>query len=283
MYSLSLDEDNINIKSDSGVVRLELINLEKNRAPVKWTIGTGVSKSFSRTTYKFDRVHIAHNYKEFKIYNIIDDKLVEVLSNDNLGFSLPFVCLTGHSGGGTSIVAKSFIYLGMHMGADCGDFSNRKAFESVSIRFFIDQILHSSEDSPVNSCISKALASYKYKHDKINCFKITDLESKNNLANGIGLSKLFRDIKFISIVKKSKGTGASKEGTRFNEASELDIYKQQHPKVQAPIFHLDWYKYFTDYTYVNEVLEFIGADIRLTRGDFEEMLDFISFDNKTLT
>lgn len=283
MYDLSIEGDNLRVQCDSGLVRVELIEMGVNVAPVKWTVFAGAVETFSISKYKFDRVHLSHNFKGLRVFDIVDGQLIELDAYQNSSFALPFVCVTGHSGGGTSIVAKSFIHLGMNLGADCGNFSNRKAFEAVTMRFFIDHILTRDDDPYVNSVFAKALASYKYDYDKINCFKITDLEKKTGLANGIGLSKLFKDIKFISVVKKAKGSGASSEGAKFNEASELDVYKQQHPKVQAPIFHLDWNRYFTDYTYVNEVLEFMGSDLRLTLGDFHEMLESISFDTRLLS
>lgn len=281
-YSIDLLEGGmLKLKCNLGEMKIELIDLNRNYTCFNWTLLGGGERIFDTKKDNIDRVHITHDYKELIMFSIIDDKLIEINSLVEPNLSLPFVCVTGHSGGGTSIVSKSFKYLGVNMGADSGAFNNRKTHESASMRSFIDKIL-THEDSKVLRSYSKALTSYRYDTNKINGFKITDLEDKDYLANGTGLSKLFKNIKFISVVKPQKGRGASPEGKAFNKTSELDIYRNQHPKVQAPIFHLDWNLYFKDYHYVNEVLEFIGSDIKLTPGDFKDMLESIKFDSRLL-
>lgn len=281
-YSIDLSHDGmLNLSCKLGVLKIELINLNKNYTAYNWTLFKDTNRTFDTVKDNITRIHITHNFNELLMFSIIDNKLIPIESEEVPNFNLPFICMTGHSGGGTSIVAKSFKYMGINIGEDSGDFSNRKTHESVSMRSFIDKIL-TNENSRVLKSYSKVLASYKYDPAKLNAFKITDLEIKSHLANGVGLSKLFKNIKFVSIVKPHNGKGASPEGKRFNNASELDIYKNQHPKVQAPIFHIDWNRYFTDYTYVNEVLYFIGSDIVLHKGDFEEMLKAIKFQPSSL-
>lgn len=280
-YSIDFDGQNLSLSCQSGDLRAELIDVNRNKVMIYWTLLSGGSRTFNLPELNIDRIHLSYNQTDLRIIDVVNGSLLEIEGRVEPNFSLPFVCITGHSGGGTSVVAKSLKYLGINIGADSGGFEQRKAFESASMRTFIDKMLI-NENTKVRSGFSKALEAYKYDKNKVNAFKITDLEDKEGLANGIGLSKLFRDIKFVSVIKKSKGSGKTPEGRRFNDTPEIEIYRNQHPKVQAPIFHLDWNKYFTDYNYVNEVLEFIGSDVKLTKGDFEEMLNAINFEKDLL-
>ena len=92
------------------------------------------------------------------------------------------------------------------------------------------------------------------------------------------IAEIFRETAQISTSAKST------EGEKFNNQNEYDIYKQQHPTIEgAPVFHLDWKKYFTDYTYVNKVLNYIGSKIVLDEEKFNIMLKEINFDNSRLS
>lgn len=279
-YSIDFNGKDLSFFCKSGELKVELIDLNRNKAMISWSFFSGGSNSFDLVDLNVDRIHLTYNNTDLRIINVINGKLEE-LNGINPDFSLPFICITGHHGGGTSVVAKSLKHLGINIGADSGGFEQRKTFESVAMRTFIDRILINKK-SKIRTSFGKALESYKYDKDNINAFKITDLEDKKGSSNGIGLSKIFKDIKFVSVVKKSKGTGKTPEGKLFNHTQDIDIYRNQHPKVQAPIFHLDWNRYFTDYNYVNELLEFIGSDISINAGDFEEMLDAIKFEKGLL-
>lgn len=280
-YSIQIQDSNISFNCEIGDLRMEFINLKTNKVKFTWTLLNGGSREFCLLNEGIDRIHVVYNQYDFRVFDIIDDNIIENHNWIQPDFSLPFICLTGAGGGGTSIVAKSLKYLGIHFGDDCGQFANRKTFESMSMRTFIDKILV-EQDTPIRNAYGRALAFYNYRPNEINAFKITDLENKTHWANGVGLSKLFKDIKFVAIVKESNGIGISPEGKRFNQQDELTKYKNQHPKVQAPIFHLNWHKYFSDHVYFNEVLEFIGSDIRLIKSDFEQMLDAINFDRSLI-
>ena len=279
-YSIDFDGENITFKCIEGKLSVELIDVNRNKVMIKWSFFSGGQRSFNLPEHNVDRVQVVYNNTELRIFDVVKDepnRLKEHYGVVYPDFGLPFTCITGYSGGGTSIVAKSLKHLGVNIGNDSGGFEQRKAFESVSMRTFVNDIL-TNESAPIRKSYAKALEAYKYNPNRINAFKITDLEDKEGLANGIGLSKLFKDIRFISVVKKSKGSGKTPEGRVFNETPEIQIYRNQHPKVQAPIFHLDWKRYFTDYMYVNEVLQFIGSDIVLNQGDFNEMLEAINFE-----
>ena len=279
-YTVDLNESQLTFQCNKGNLQVELIDINRNKVMIKWSFFSGGKRTFDLSQDNIDRVQLLHE-GDLRIFDVVDGKLYEFLGESNPDFTKPFVCITGHSGGGTSIVAKSFKHLGINIGSDSGGFEQRKAFESVSMRAFVNGIL--SRDTPViRSNFAKALDSYEYDDSRINAFKITDLEDGQNMSNGIGLSKLFQNIKFISVVKQSKGTGKTPEGKKFNETPEIEIYRNQHPKVQAPIFHLDWKRYFTDYTYVNEVLQFIGSNVVLHQGDFDEMLKAINFETNLL-
>jgi hypothetical protein len=51
----------------------------------------------------------------------------------------------------------------------------------------------------------------------------------------------------------------------------------------TPVFHLDFYKFFTEYTYFNKILKYIGSDNLLENEEhLEKIKEIIKFDNKVL-
>ena len=295
-YQISYtDKDLLVDNKECPQLYLEVINTSKNYGAYNWFVNKGFSQIFSNkpnkinlglpegenSNYYFDRIHITDKKTFFDIFVIKEDKELIRLTPSNYNLDIPLTIITGHSGGGTSIIAKSLKYLGIHIGEDCGDFSNRKAFESISFRTYLFHTYPFIEESYITPTLNSILSSYQYRDNEPNIVKITDLEHNQT---SLKLSKYFSNIKFLSIIKNKSSQTYSLEGERFNQQNELDIFRQQHPTIEgAPIFHLDWEKYFTDYNYVNKVLKYIGSDTVLNKDTFNLMLKEISFDNSRLS
>lgn len=294
-YNISYNNKDLLVQNIKGPeIYLEVINTTKNYGAYRWAINEGFEQIFSNNPndinlglpkgknshYYFDRIHITDKKTFFDIYLIKDDINLVKLPLSDFNLNSPLVCICGHSGGGTSIVTKSLNYLGIHIGDDSGDFSNRKAHESVSFRTYLFHCFSTIENKYLYKSLQSVFTSYNYNQDKVNAFKLTDLED-NNIS--LKLSQIFPNIKFLSIIKNKTSSSSSPEGERFNNAQEFNIYKQQHPTVEGvPMFHLNWKKYFTDYNYVNKVLQYLGSDIILNEDTFNEMLVSINFNNTKL-
>jgi len=274
----------------------EIINTSRNFTPYNWRFGRNSSWVFQNkpnevnnglplgkdSFYYFDRIHVTDKETFYDIYIIINDKYLFRIDPVEHDINSPIVLVTGHSGGGTSIVNKSLKSLGLHIGDDAGSWDNRKAFESIAFRTYLFHIFPNIQNPEIlQETLNSAFASYVYKPKEINIIKLADLEN-NQIA--LKMSQDFPNIKFISIIKQKSSETRSTEGVKFNDQGEYDIYKQQHPTIEgSPIFHLDWKKYFTDYNYVNKVLKYIGSDIVLNEDTFNLMLKEISFDNSRLS
>jgi len=278
--TIDTNNETILIKNlDDEHLYIELFNGKTTFGAVCWDI-TGVSQlEFEcnleyKNKWSIDTILVCKN-NSIHIYTFdVQNNRFNKLTPLPYKFQNPFVFITGHSGGGTSIVAKSFKYLGINLGKDSGEFSNRKNHESCSFRFWLQNIFSKGRVDDFGTVIS----SYNYLTGTINAIKITDISTVS-----ARLSNLFPNSKFISIVKPKSKTTFSKEGERFNSHDELDIYKEQHPPIEGnPIFHLDWVRYFTDYNYVNQVLEFIDYPNKITQEEFNTMLDVVGFDSSKL-
>ena len=210
-------------------------------------------------------------------YRIKGDQLIKV-EPTILPLSSPFICIVGHQGSGTSIILKSLIHFGIHAGDDCGDFSNRKAHESVVLRMWNNYVRCGNYDKEIiKESFYNAMGTYNYQKGKINVFK--DL----HMGDSIGLVNLLPNIKFISVIKHQHKNTLSPEGKKFSQADELEIFKTQNPQLEGqPIFHLDWNRYFLDIKYCEKLLNYIGLPIKLNEHSFNTMLKAINFDNTKL-
>lgn len=220
---------------------------------------------------------------EIFIYNVeLNDGKLYIHKISNLtenNDKLNFVIFTGHMGGGTSVVVKMLRYLGLYFGDDCGNIENRKTHESVSIRHCINHMLNENGLSyPINS-FKKVMSVYKYEENEINCFKNIFISQKIN-----EFSEMINDFKVVSIIKNPNSFHNSGEGQRFSETTESERMKFQRPLVEGvPMFHLDFYKFFTDYNYVNKVLKFVGSDKRINDFmEFKLLKNKIGFDERAL-
>ena len=296
-YNLQYIDKELTLSNlDHNHLYIEVINTTRNFTPYTWKFGKNSSWVFQNTPnkinnglplgkdsfYYFDRIHITDKETFYDIYITVNDEYLFRIDPVEHDINSPIVLITGHSGGGTSIVNKSLKSLGLHIGDDAGSWDNRKAFESIAFRTYLFHIFPNIQDSEIlQETLNSAFASYVYKPEEINIIKLADLEN-NQIA--LKMSQDFPNIKFISIIKQKSSETKSTEGVQFNNQGEYDIYKQQHPTIEgSSIFHLDWKKYFTDYKYVNKVLKYIDSDIVLNEDTFNLMLKEISFDNSRLS
>jgi len=265
---------------DSSSIFFELYNQKATFAPIVWTINGQTESIFNCSlnhenySCNIDSI-IFSKYGKIHHYNFspTQNKFIKTQPID-YNLNNPIIFLTGHSGGGTSIVAKSFKYLGLHLGDDSGEFSNRKNHESYTFRHWSGQFFTKN----ITDNLDIVFSAFKYSHNQINIIKLPDLSSQT-----IRLGNLFPNSKFVSVVKHKSKSTLSTEGNRFNNKNDLEVYKEQHPPVEGnPIFHMDWVKYFTDYRYANKILNFMGSGIILNEDSFNQMLKGISFDNSRL-
>ena len=296
-YNLQYIDKELTVNNlDHNHLYAEVINTTRNFTPYNWSFGQNGSWVFQNipneinnglplgkdSFYYFDRIHITDRETFYDIYIIVNDEYLFRIPPIEHDINSPIILITGHSGGGTSIVNKSLKCLGLHIGNDAGSWDNRKAFESIAFRTYLFHIFPNIKSSNIfQETLNSAFASYVYKPKEVNIIKLADLE-KNQIA--LKISQDFPNVKFVSIVKQKSSETKSTEGEKFNNQNEYDIYKQQHPTIEgAPVFHLDWEKYFTDYTYVNKVLNYIGSKIVLDEEKFNIMLKEINFDNSRLS
>ena len=260
----------------------ELINTDQAYVPLTWRLP---KNTFKILNYKnnladknsFDAILLCEgsNLNYYSLKNNDLRKYNPINSNP----LLPYIILTGHSGGGTSVVAKSFRYLGAHLGDDAGKFENRKIHESHIFRSWAHRIIN-HEPLSLNG-FDMVCSVFNPDPKGVNVFKCPNLQ-KFGASNR--LSQLLPNAKFVSVIKeKSKGT-FSWEGKEFNNKHEIEIYQEQHPRVEgSPMFHLDFNKYFTNFNYANKVLRYIGLDVVLTQETFDDMLKAIKFETNRLT
>jgi hypothetical protein len=220
--------------------------------------------------------------KEIFFYSYYFDgltyKLVDLNKNKNSTVNDRYVVFTGHMGGGTSVVVKLLRYLGVYFGDDCGDIDNRKTHESISFRHFSGLLDHSEPNDNIFESLNKVKSIYNI-NEGLNCFK--NVKISKNLTY---FSNIIKDYKVVSVIKEPNNYFNTPEGERFYNSSKIELMEYQRPLVEGvPMFHLDFYKFFTDYTYVNKVLNFIGHDKLIdTEEEFIDLKNKIDFNEKAL-
>ena len=260
----------------------ELINTDLAYVPLTWRLPKNTFKKLKYNRDKTDKnswdAVLLCEGDELHYYSFVDGEFRKYnpITTNPL---LPYIILTGHSGGGTSIVAKSLRYLDAHLGDDAGKFENRKIHESHVFRSWAHRIINHEPLSLKGFDIVCSV--FNPDPNKVNVFKCPNLQK---FGASLRLSRLLPNAKFISVIKeKSKGT-FSWEGIEFNNKKDIEIYQEQHPRVEgSPMFHLDFNEYFTNFQYANKVLRYVGLDIVLTQETFDEMLRVIKFEPSRLT
>jgi len=194
-------------------------------------------------------------------------------------YSRPINIFMGCQGGGTSIVTKTLRYLDVNFGDDCGDKDCRKPHESMSFKVAVKMM---SKDTPVFICrelFNQVLWSYGYEDNKINCVKLPNLVDKVTK-----ISDVFPNIKFLSIIKQPNSFTSTTEGNKFKNKSIEEVMWCQRPLIEGfPLFSIDFYKFFSDFNYLNKVLRFIGSDNFInSESEFDLLKNKVGFDNKSL-
>lgn len=260
----------------------ELINTDQSFIPLTWKLAKNTFKKLNYNRNKndinsWDAILLCEG-DELHYYSLKDDQLRKYTPIDTDPL-LPYIILTGHSGGGTSIVAKSLRYFGAHLGDDVGKFENRKIHESHIFRSWVHRITNHKPLSLKGFDIVCSV--FNPDPNKVNVFKCPDLQKS---GASLRLSKLLPNAKFVSVIKEKSKQTSSREGKQFNSKEEIEIYQEQHPRVEgSSMFHLDFNEYFTNFQYVNKVLQYVGLDIVLTQETFDKMLSEIKFETSRLT
>jgi hypothetical protein len=233
------------------------------------------------TSIEHIKIFIDCDNKENYIYDFYNStkSLIKVEKNNNFNFNNPITLITGHRGGGTSVVVKMLKYFNnyeLHFGDDSGSMDIRKNHESASLLNWVHSFNNNNTIHIEKEKLLNVINSYNYKLNKINIFKVPNIAS-----NSLKLANIFPNIKFISVVRIPNNIYQSKEGKGFNTNPEY--YKQQFFKVEGqPLFHLDFIKFFTDYKYFNKVVEFLGCSKRIDQTEFEKIKKDIKFEEKAI-
>ncbi len=224
------------------------------------------------------------------------DLVVEISNTKNIDIenilNSPVVIITGHSGGGTSIVTKLLISRGLIVGLDTGSFNMRRPHESILFRAICNRI-------ESNYTINEIYTNYNeiadtVKNDIIRNFEFfwPDWYPNNNLIWGfkqtdmynssIVLSRLFNNATFLTIIKNNdkENRERSPQGIRFENASIEQVMKYQRPIIEgARVFNIDYERFFTDYNYTNRILLYIKLRLFYSNNDYINCLKEIKFDS----
>lgn len=273
-----------NLLSESA--KIEFIRVSDNFCIYQNTVPY---KHFAQAFVKIDnsyRLYIREKSKyeiDFTVYDIIvnenDYEIKKLEPLKYFDFNNEITLITGSAGGGTSIVTRFFKFLGAHAGDDSGEIKIRKPHESYGFKTWVIGLDDNFTNNYHKNNFYKIANTYNYKENKINIVKIPESESKLNI-----LGDIFPNLKIITIIREQNNFYNTNEGKRFNNMDKFELFKKQHPIVEGqPVFNLDFYKFFTDYNYVNKVLKFLRLDCTITNeNQFEFIKENINFDNKVL-
>ena len=180
-------------------------------------------------------------YCYYIVINGNEYTLEKIDEEENFNFNNTITLVTGHSGGGTSIVVKLLKFLGVHFGEDSGLIHIRKPHEAIGFKLWINTIKENSSNVLLRNKFKQISKTYSYKKDLVNAFKMPNIPEKI-----IKISEIFPNLKIISVIKKPSLVQTTKEGITFQNKTEEDIKKMQYFNVEGnPIFHIDFYKFFS--------------------------------------
>tara|TARA_R110002049_G_scaffold75911_1_gene195367 strand:- start:221 stop:1105 length:885 start_codon:yes stop_codon:yes gene_type:complete len=234
---------------------------------------------------KVDRILITNSQNEYyiienNIKGLKDPKLLDCYQS--FDFESPIFLITGHAGGGTSIIVKFLRYLKVHFGDDCGKITTRKPHESVSIRSWWDRLEEGHSIKEYQDSFKKILGHYNYKPQHLNMLKFISHEANRRVAI---MGDIFPNLKVVSIVKPpSSKPGLTTESNDLSSKDPKDVLLTQLPIVEGTsIFHLEWNRFFMDYQYCNKLLKFLKVNKHFkTTTEFNSFLEMIGFDNSYL-
>lgn len=182
------------------------------------------------------------------------------------------IIITGHAGGGTSVVVKLLRYMGLFAGKDSGDITIRKPHESLYFRE-LNHIIKNNIKC-VNNTPNKIYFGDDFDKNSIWGFKTFINETS------LDWIKIFPDAKFLSVIRHPNKNNyhTTSEGSKFNNSSELEVLKKQKPSLKGQrCFHIDYKQFFDNYKYTNEVLEYCGLRTFSSQEEFEKILNIINF------
>jgi len=260
-----------------NVLKLEFKHIESTYS--ERSIEIGPRRFFSISLSREVDLYISSDYKKVDIYRVGGDEFFLLDYTRDFSYEDPFVFLTGHSGGGTSVVAKVLRYRGVYGGIDSGNIENRKHHESACFNTFLNASTVNKSVEITKEIGDKILGSYKYKKGVPNLVKYPNLGMVSLLTE-----EIFPNSKFISVIREQNNYFGTNEGRNFNTSDPLSILNIQKFDLEgSPIFHLKFKKFFTDYVYFNKVLKYVGSDNFIESGEeFEQLKQDIKFEPKVL-
>lgn len=278
------EEDRIKVEyfGDSSL-KIEFVDVDAHYGIYKNTMSKNTYSLCNVSRRKTIRILLCENNTTFYVFDVlINDKTYRVLdlSDGDFDYNSDIIFITGHAGGGTSVVAKALRKLGIYLGADCGNISLRKTHESIALRFWLQGIKDDITVFEARESFKRMAKSYAHSDSKINAFKYPDLGRYSTL-----LGDMFPNCKFISVIKNKNSFISTAEGKRFIEAPGDEVLKIQRPLIEGqPVFHLDFKKFFTDFTYVNKVLKYLNSTCVLrNQNELDKLKTQIEFDDKALS
>lgn len=282
-HHIKIDDDHIVVMNNgSSWIKIIYIDYFKNFAQFVSTIKPNMYTSSPYCGNEM-RVYINESNDNLYCYKILKENNTITLNRiDNVNyynFNNKITLVTGHSGGGTSIVVKALRFRGIHFGDDSGNINMRKNHEAQGIKMWLNSFDDSKYISQEKRKFCQIAKTYKYNEDKINAFKVPDVSD-----NVIKLHQVFKNLKIISIIREQNNHYSTIEGEVFNSKPKEQMIQKQMFRVEGtPLFHLDFKKFFTDYKYVNKVLSFLECENLLEDGGELELLKKeIKFDDRVL-
>ena len=265
-------------------IRVWFTDVDKNYVNyVDNKVKKGAFAGINFKNYDKIRIYIGCDVLNIFVYDVffVDNEVVinkiNKFTQDSFNYNILYI--TGHAGGGTSVVTKALRLFDFYFGKDCGLFSNRKTHESIIMRMWIRSFDNNTPIFKIKNGLKEVVNIYEFDKNNLNVIKDVNISDKVSV-----LSEIFPNIKFLSVIRRQNGYKSTSEGHDFHDKSEFEIYKEQHIELEGfPIFHLNFDKFFTDYTYFNKVLNYLGTTTRLkNQNDLEEIKKIIKFESKVL-
>ena len=291
-HSISINKSNNSIivkNLKTKELKVEFIRLSDNFCVYNNNIATGMFSSCFTDENENYRVYIKETddfHIDFYIYDVIRTKteplcyeINQIPPSDFFDFNNEIYLITGSAGGGTSVVTKFLKLLGAHGGDDSSVFETRKPHEPMGFKLWVSSL---TEKIPIfyhKQNLNKVISTYNYKQGVTNIIKIPECEHQLSL-----LGEIFPNLSVITIIREQNNFFGTNEGKRFHNMDKSELHKKQFPIIEGlPVFNLDFYKFFTDYNYVNKVLRFLKLNHTISNEhQFLFIKEKINFDERAL-
>lgn len=292
--SYEVGEDYINITNNyEDNIRIEFIikNLNYGRYVTNLSIDMYTQIDLNQDTWKNQDLIITISTRKYCYVYLFDGKEKKMIrpNKSSLTFSSvknPII-VTGHTGGGTSILFKFLVSRGLYRGIDNGNFNRRKPLESPIFRVILNSINdHNTLESVLNNTDMLTNSVRANISDYFDIFwgnepyDLTWGFKKPSLGiSSIIISNVFPDAKVVSVSKGQDGPHTTKEGSDFARAHITDVIYQQRPLLEGNrVFHVTYEKFFEDYHYANKLLRYCELKEIPNQNDFEKTLDLINYE-----